>query len=343
MKFDTTIKTVNILFVMICLLCSSAFAKTMPTWPIEYSLETQDQLVVGEMISFSFGITPKHVSCDEITVSVETVSGLTYFGETYWTVPFKDKIETNYSFDVIIPDNDTCGLKITLSCGDYSNTINRYFITTSDSVEMIRGMPSIYPEGFIRPKFEGRIGNVIPGEFPEDDSLYGIPENPTLIDYQKEEYTQLTKEEAQLRKMHWLEREPLTDKDIQYHSIGNIRYERKRGESKFTIIKTYTEEEIQEQHLKRLDSLKANPPNHLYDMTINLTNKEDYEFVKQLVDSLIPTDSIGFFRAIVNKSMLNKLTFNKIKYDRTNRKKIVKLRDEKDHPAPKKKKRTDYW
>ncbi len=59
MKFDSTIKNVSILYIIISLVCSTTFAKTMPSWPIEYSLETEDQLVVGEIINFSFGITPK--------------------------------------------------------------------------------------------------------------------------------------------------------------------------------------------------------------------------------------------------------------------------------------------
>lgn len=330
MKFDSSIKTISILVIMICLLNSSAFAKLMPTWPIEYSLETQDQLVVGDMIHFSFGITPKHVSCDEITVSVETVSGLTYFGETYWTVPFRDKIETNYSFDVIIPDNDTCGLKITLSCGDYSNTINRYFITTSDSVQMIRSMPRTYPEGFLRPKFEGRIGNVIPGEFPEDDSLYGIPENPTLIDYERDSSYQMTKEEAQLRRMHWLEQKPLTDKDREDVFVGNVRYIRYRGEYEFTSANEKLGAELQ--------SMKDNPPDNDYDVIFDLTKKDDYNFVNQLVDSLVPDpDSLSYYRTVIKRNILIQILNKGIKYQ-TYRRFIDRKNREPNQPPLSKKK-----
>ncbi len=246
-------------------------------------------------------------------VSVETVGGLSYLGQTNWTVPFiKDKIETNYSFDIIIPDNDTCALVISMSCGDYSNTINRYFVTTADSVEMIRGMPMTYPEGFLRPKFEGRIGNVIPGEFPEDDSLYGIPENPTLIDYERSESHQWTKEEVQLKKMRRLEREPLTDKDREDYLVGNIRYIRYRGEYKFTKASEKIRTELQ--------SMKENPPDNDYDVMLYLSKKDDYDFAKQLVDSLVAdADSSGYYRSVIKRNILIQLLDRGIKYQTTRR------------------------
>ncbi|RME21599.1 MAG: hypothetical protein D6800_11895, partial [Candidatus Zixiibacteriota bacterium] len=45
----------------------------------------------------------------------------------------------------------------------------------------------------------------------------------------------------------------------------------------------------------------------IYDVVLDLRKAADYDFVRSLVDSLIPTDSAGFYRAIMKHPPLIKI------------------------------------
>ena len=330
MKINTSIKTISILFVMICLLYSSAFAKLMPTWPIEVYFETEDVISTDNSLQYSLEFTPISPQCDMIEISVESFNGLVYFGDTYWKIPFDDLENYTKYVDILIPANDTSRIELTVKCDNHDYTIIRKFITVENRIEIMRGVLDVNQNGIIEPQFEDYIEIVTSEEIPENDSndsletehinndrmvdepLYDGPLASFMTNYERKNYDKLSSTELELIYMRSFEQEPLKDKDREYYPIGELLFVRDRGEYKFRPIRDYTQKKEYYQNLQ--DSLLPVPQKGEYDVTIILSNSDDYDYVSSLIDVIAPTIRSDFYRAIINDKIFNKLTLKKIKF-----------------------------
>jgi hypothetical protein len=123
----------------------------------------------------------------------------------------------------------------------------------------------------------------------------------------------------QLGRMRMMEESPLAEQARQTVEIEGRWFVRDRGETPFRRLEAKTDEQLRADAHRYGDSLAANPPKNVYDVVLDLRNRDHYEFAKSLVDSLIPVDSVGFYRALMDRPTLIKLDNEGIKYRRANR------------------------
>jgi hypothetical protein len=116
------------------------------------------------------------VCCTDLLIEPWTEGGLTYTGEPSWTVHVDSGAVYRKDLPIVLPPADTCAFFFTMDCDCFRGTAGIYFVTGPDTVRVYPGNPRRPPERHPRPKPSGRIGDIIPGEFPLEDSLYGIPE-----------------------------------------------------------------------------------------------------------------------------------------------------------------------
>jgi hypothetical protein len=102
---------------------------------------------------------------------------------------------------------------------------------------------------------------------------------------------------AQREEMHKLEETPLTETSLQWFNIGDTVYVRRRGEYKFHVRETTTDPTGYTMRYR--DSLRISQ-GKVFERIFDLRNPADYQYVSGLVDSLIPTDSAGFYRATID-------------------------------------------
>ncbi len=324
MKFNSSIKTVSLLFVLVCLLNSPLFAKT---WPVEIYFETEDIISTDNSLQYSLEFTPISPQCDMIEVSVESFNGLIYFGDTYWTIPFDDLENYIKYVDILIPANDTSRIELTINCNNHDYTIIRKFIAIEDTIEIVRGVFDVNQNGIIEPLYENNIEIVTSETPPENDSLeveninnnrivdeplHDGPLASFMTNYERKNYDKLSSTELELIYMRSLEQEPLEDKDREYYPIGELLFVRNRGEYKFSQIKNTSE--ITEYYKNLQDSLLPVPKKGEYKATIIISDSDDYNYVNSLVDIIVPTIRFNSYRAIINDNIIYKLTSRKIKY-----------------------------
>jgi hypothetical protein len=103
--------------------------------------------------------------------------------------------------------------------------------------------------------------------------------------------------EADREKMHKLEETPLTEYNYQPIKVGDTVYVRRRGEYKFHLQEMTTDPTGYT--LRYRDSLRISQ-GKVFEFIFDLRNPADFEYVSGLVDSLIPTDSAGFYRATID-------------------------------------------
>ena len=122
-----------------------SYSTTSIIHPFNYSIEPITPLIKNTPITFNltFGPAPKYYNCgDTGSVSI-TLYKLRNINDTIihktWPVQFNNKHLYSTSFQVIIPDNDTTVLRVSLSCGWIQDPITRYFITTEDTIQFLKG------------------------------------------------------------------------------------------------------------------------------------------------------------------------------------------------------------
>ena len=148
-----------------------------------------------------------------------------------------------------------------------------------------------------------------------DDTAYVWQKGDDGLLYQIKKSDLPTKEEQKIKqqqeKRRKLEEAPLTEYDKQDILVGDTLYSRYRGEYKFHI-----EEPIRnpgEYLRKKHDSLRVLENEKTYELTLDLRDPQEFEYVKGLVDSLIPMEEESIYRTVTNGAVLQQLRANKIK------------------------------
>lgn len=162
-------------------------------------------------------------------------------------------------------------------------------------------------------KYNWQPGDTTVGWYREDDGEYRL----ITIEEGKEiaEQRQIARQQAEMRE---LEKEPLTEYSGQHFKVGDTDYYRQRGEYKFHIEEAIPDSEIEAYLLRRLDSVKT-AENKDYDITLDLRDPEHFRVATSLIDSLIPTDSTDYYRAIVKWKTRSQLKDAKILHHITGR------------------------
>jgi hypothetical protein len=285
----------------------------VPARMIESRLERVEEVKHPGSATFGLNIwAPKwNTECRTITVKLVTVGNLELRGEAKWHLTLVDSAVYKRNVEIVIPDHDTSGIEVTFSCNNDTRTFGgdcAFFVPEGDSVKIFRGDP----RGFDFPRTQVPIADLPPtgrrvkGEFPHSDSLYPIPEDtvklPTVT-YHRED--RIAAEQAT---QDSLERFPLTDRSIQYVTVDGQTLERRKGETKFHPIESKTFAEWTVFFQKRHDSAMEANKNVRSDTWIDLHNPADLAFAKSLIDSLLPTDTAGIYRAAINRSTFIRLS-----------------------------------
>jgi hypothetical protein len=274
--------------------------------------------------------TPNKATCDLLTLSVYPVGGLTYTGEDTLQIPYRGGNPTSVLFEVTVPPNDTSCLAILWECSGHAQWDGQVFLTTGDTLVTFRGNgsywrgPAIerslqFMEPYLQQDYERAkreweaqqesLKLLYPPE--GKGTLHGprfSPEDSALASTLSE------KGKQRLAKMRNLERAPLTDYPSEIISLDGTMYVRYRGETKFHKVEGTTDPVA---HGKKvIDSIRIAEGKE-YDLTIDLRDPDNYELIKNLVDTLMPTDQPGFFRAMVKWNIIMELRDQGIEFYKT--------------------------
>jgi hypothetical protein len=320
---------------------------TRPMWFIEGRLKPMEKITHPGLVTLDLRlwVPDWNTDCRYVTAKIETVGKIELHGEGSWSVKLvADSTVYSRKVEVVIPPNDTSGLKIDCQCANGTSHFPgaaAFFVAEGDSVKYFEGDP----RGFDFPRTQVPIADLPPtgrrvkGEFPHSDSLYPIPEDTVelpVVTYHRED-----RSASEHATQDSLERSPLTEQRVQIISVDGQTLVRRRGETRFHPIESKTEGEWNVYWKKRYDSTVAANWNVTYDVWIDLHSPDDLAFAKGLIDSLMPTDTAGIYRAAINKGTINQLSERKISIRKwganPNERKPVPTRHEKDklNMAPK--------
>ena len=317
--------------------------------PLEYD-QISGKLTVEVKVSRTKRNWPS-CKCDMVAVRVDSVDGLEYTGNEEWDVYVDSITPSTTVLELTVPVNDTSGFIINATCGVFTFDWDRYFITTDDTVRAVWSNPRYYiPIG--NPVSDEEFGRLTYDEYKkiEKARLEEIEQlknykgksttghGPRLSPKDSVYYNTLSEHDQRLWiRMRNMERMPLTDKDQQDLSINGKWYRRYKGETKFQVIQGKTKEQIFADGMRYQDSLRANPPDNVYDVILDLRDPDDYEFIYKLVDSLIPKEENGFYRVLTTKAVMEKILERSIGNKRTNPPSWKKPDSYKPKPEPEKK------
>jgi hypothetical protein len=284
-----------------------------PQWPLLFSLEPKGQIDGPGHATLNLTITPSRLNTDkrDVKIIVTVIGKLGYPGALEWRATFPDSTPLHREIEVTIPPHDTSGVELSFQSASMPAPLMAgaaFFVAEGDSVKFFRGDP----RGFDFPRTQVPIGELPPqgrrikGEFPHWDSLYPIPDDtaelPTIT------YYRVDRSASERATRDSLEQFPLTDRSIQYVTVDGQTLERRKGEIKFHPIEAKTFAEWNVIFQKRHDSAMEANKNVRSDTWIDLHNPTDLAFAKGLIDSLMPTDTAGIYRAAINRSTLIRLS-----------------------------------
>jgi len=110
------------------------------SWPFDMTAEPVPMPTASGPVNLRVTISP-NVVCDEITITVTDIDNLEYLGETSWIVKAGPEDTIMYDLAIVIPANDTSGLRIMAGCGKTRHAIHAYFLAYEDSVSYYFGNP----------------------------------------------------------------------------------------------------------------------------------------------------------------------------------------------------------
>jgi hypothetical protein len=303
----------------------------IPPWPMIYEFETVSyskgtgQLTVKLTISYVPESRLKAL-CDEFLVTVYPMSGLIYSGPDTIYVPYRTQSPYPIMLDLTLTGAaDTSCIVFLWECGEIAFYFGRCYVPTGDTLNTFAAWPNYWSDlaeertmKHLEPYLQKDYERAKREWEAQQESLKHVgkgslyiaisPEDSALADSLSEKGKRL------LANMRSLERSPLIDEERQNVEIEGRWFVRERGETKFRRIQGKTLEELRAETQHFYGSLEAYPPDSTHDVILDLRDSANYDFAKSLLDSLIPTDSVGFYRAVMNRPTLMKLDQHGIRF-----------------------------
>lgn len=279
-------------------------------------------------------------TCDPLMMTVYPFDGLTYTGPETLLVPYRTENPYSTVWELTLPPNDTSYLVFREECDSVAYHYGITFVTTGDTLftrwgtggrdgelvfewtfrhwpdprEDLERAKREWEEEQKRLKVEyPPEGTMTTGKTTPDAAMLSklrslSPEDSAVF------VTLSERGKKRFLKMRNLERSPLTDATREVIGVDGTMYVRYRGETKFHIVEPTTDPMT---HGKKfMDSLRI-AQNKDYDLTVDLRNPDDYEFIDNLVDTLVPTEQTGFFRAVVKWKIIMQLRDRSIDFYKT--------------------------
>ena len=250
---------------------------------------------------------------------------LEYYGDSTWLARFDQQGHYSTTFDLTVPDNDTSCFVILLEFDGYSFYQGQCFVTTGNTLNTFIAWPNYW--GALQLERSNRRKHV-PREEHERAKREWEERQEQLKKHKSKGTTKylhgLSAEEVErmrsessktitMDSLHKLEEEPLTDYNAQLIQVGDSLYIRKKGEYKFRVAETYNS---WEESLEAKRNLKPEDLVSEVHIVIDLRDPEDYNFVKGLVDSLIPMEKPGYYHTVAKMSVIDAIKTHRIGYMR---------------------------
>ncbi len=268
-----------------------------------------------------------HAECNDlITVRVVETDGLEYVGPEEWQVLVHPPEFVSTRVSLTVPVDDTSGLTLETQCGKDRFIFPRYFVTSGDSIKAVWDDPRKWvdvgePKSLAEQQADASAElmrrwaeqQAKPAPPPGGTTRTYIPIKPgdsALFD------SLPLKEQQQLRLMRSKEDQPLAGSPQETIWIGQRVWVRYEGEREFHRARTYTDEQIREEVHRRHDSVAANPPNNIHDVSLDLSDSSDFAFARDLLGDLIKGDTVGIYRVKLHRPQLIKLIEHGIEYHR---------------------------
>lgn len=151
----------------------------MPRPIKEIKLEPISELSTDDPVTMLLKIIPKAGFGDTLRFRLIGTQGLAPVGSDTQTLLANKDNAFAAEFQIQIPDNDTSSLTVQiLPTSPYTKQMC-WFVTTECTVEYWKGNPRQFNGPYRSDPPVGRRGRIIPGEFPDYDSIFGIP--PDMI------------------------------------------------------------------------------------------------------------------------------------------------------------------
>jgi len=165
---------------LLVLRLQTSYATTTIPGPFKgIKLEPLTDLTTEGPVRMSLMFFPKGDYGDTLSFQVVGTQGLVSIGPDIQTISANEDGSFATEFQIRIPDNDTSSLTIQVFPLSPFSEQKCWFVTTECTVEYWKDHPRTYNGPFRSDPPVGRRGRIIPGEFPDLDSIYGIP--PEMI------------------------------------------------------------------------------------------------------------------------------------------------------------------
>jgi hypothetical protein len=229
---------------------------------------------------------------DTMMVKVRTVGELGYSGPESWVVLTEGRDTIKYDLDVVIPQNDTCGIEVDLYVrGGNVNGSSRYFVTTGDTIEIYHDWPKpLEPRGAKTVVYSKGNRHHVPGseippwkQPPQDTTLKVLnPDSASGVDP-----AIIMRPEGKV--------DTIDDKTELPRPNLNSRMVDSSGWSTVDGLVEAAAKDI----VKERDKTR--------ELIVDLRKPEDYNYVKSLVSELIPCDTAGYYRAKLTHAQANEI------------------------------------
>lgn len=226
------------------------------------------------------------VELGNVVLKVKTLGPIVYMGMTEREIQVHRDDSLSYPLEVEIPANDTSGLDISVELNGHAITgTGIFFISLKTPIEVRKDDP------FRMAEIERSI-KINSNPYKGKRLPYG-PGNPAP----PPKMTVHTPSDEE--KMHQMEREPLTDADVQHIEVDGEIWMRNRGEYKFKKLEQLSHEQYYQMLMDKYGDSTS------FRVVVDLRDSADYRFVSELTNcGFQKTDSAGFFEMILTKRQL---------------------------------------
>ena len=251
--------------------------------------------------------------CEAVSFEITDIEDVEILSPLRWDLPLIDSITPLVAMiDLRVPTHDTAGFALVTTCGTWNYKWPQFFGPAGDSIRWFWSDPRTWPPlGAPAPdSVRARLAQERSERYLE--WLRQQPPPPPPLGYSSTYIIiypgdsaladSLTEQgKSQLAGMRKREQSPLVDADCEPWSVDDRHFIRHRGESRFRPVETFTLDQARERAQRKRDSLEVAQAHITYEVLVDLRNPADSLWVAAHVDSLIPTDSTGFYRIKINK------------------------------------------
>ncbi|MDD4052259.1 MAG: hypothetical protein PHR28_10240 [candidate division Zixibacteria bacterium] len=226
------------------------------------------------------------VPIKQVTVKVTTYGRLEYSGPIGWDIPTEGKDTISFNLDVVVPPNDTSGIKVDI----WHNADAQYFVTTGDTMEIYHSWPQPPQPKELQTTFYEMGGGMhrVPGS--EIPPWKRPPQDSTLkvlmpVSAAGTDSSIIMKPEGKV--------DTLAGKTVLPQPNINSKVVDSAGWSTIDGLKEAAQKDIEKERDKKRE------------LIVDLRKPEDYNYVRTLATELIPCDTAGYYRVKLTHAQAN--------------------------------------